>query len=42
MIFVPSKDGISHNPREHTDPHELTEGANVLLRVMLDLAETEF
>lgn len=42
MIFVPSKDGISHNPREHTEPGQLVEGANVLLRVMLDLAETEF
>ena len=42
MIFVPSKDGISHNPREHTEPNELIEGANVLLRVMLDLTEMEF
>ncbi len=42
MIFVPSKDGISHNPREHTEPDELVNGANVLFRVMLDLTETEF
>ena len=42
MIFVPSVDGISHNPREHTEPQHLVDGANVLLRVMLDLAETEF
>lgn len=42
MIFVPSKDGISHNPREHTEPNQLIEGANVLMRVMLDLTETEF
>ena len=42
MIFVPSVEGISHNPREHTDPKHLVDGANVLLRVMLDLAETEF
>lgn len=42
MIFVPSKDGISHNPREHTEPDELVDGANVLLRVMLDLTEMEF
>jgi N-carbamoyl-L-amino-acid hydrolase len=42
MIFVPSKDGISHNPREHTEPDELVDGANVLFRVMLDLAEMEF
>ena len=42
MIFVPSKDGISHNPREHTEPDELVNGANVLFRVMLDLTEMEF
>ena len=42
MIFVPSKDGISHNPREYTDPEQLVEGANVLMRVMLELTETEF
>jgi len=42
MIFVPSKDGISHNPREYTEPNEMIEGANVLLRVMLDLTELEF
>jgi N-carbamoyl-L-amino-acid hydrolase len=42
MLFVPSKDGISHNPREHTEPEQLIEGANVLMRVLLDLTETEF
>ncbi len=31
MIFVPSKDGISHNIHEHTDPADLEAGANVLL-----------
>ncbi|WP_029007782.1 Zn-dependent hydrolase [Azospirillum halopraeferens] len=38
MIFVPSRDGISHNVAEHTDPAQLEAGANVLLRVLLDLA----
>ncbi|NUS70147.1 MAG: Zn-dependent hydrolase [Ensifer adhaerens] len=33
MIFVPSRDGISHNPREHTEPDDLVAGANVLLDV---------
>lgn len=42
MIFVPSVEGISHNPREHTDPTHLIDGATVLMRVMLDLAETDF
>jgi len=38
MVFVPSVNGISHNPAEHTDPEDLTAGANVLLRTMLALA----
>ena len=39
MIFTPSRDGISHNPAEHTDPADLAAGADVLLQVMLALAE---
>lgn len=35
MIFVPSQDGISHNPREHTDDDQLIKGAEVLLDVVL-------
>ena len=38
MIFVPSKDGISHNVREYTAPAEIGAGANVLLQVMLAAA----
>lgn len=38
MIFVPSKDGISHNVAEYTSPEELEAGANVLLQVMLNKA----
>jgi N-carbamoyl-L-amino-acid hydrolase len=38
MIFVPSVKGISHNPREHTEPADLARGANVLLDVLLALA----
>ena len=38
MIFVPSKDGISHNVREHTAPEEIRAGADILLQVMLGLA----
>ena len=41
MIFVPSKDGISHNPREHTDADDLVAGTNVLFRSMLELANTQ-
>ncbi|RQR26010.1 Zn-dependent hydrolase [Burkholderia sp. Bp9143] len=35
MIFVPSRGGISHNPREHTDDDQLVDGAHVLLDVVL-------
>ena len=35
MIFVPSRCGISHNPREHTDDAALIEGAEVLLDVVV-------
>jgi beta-ureidopropionase / N-carbamoyl-L-amino-acid hydrolase len=38
MIFVPSVGGISHNPREFTEPGHLQIGANVLLQTMLRLA----
>lgn len=34
MIFVPSREGISHNPREHTDDEQLVQGAQVLLDVV--------
>jgi beta-ureidopropionase / N-carbamoyl-L-amino-acid hydrolase len=35
MIFVPSKNGISHRPDEDTDIPALAAGANVLLRSVL-------
>jgi N-carbamoyl-L-amino-acid hydrolase len=35
MIFVPSKDGISHSPKEYTAPGDLANGVNVLLRTIL-------
>jgi len=38
MVFVPSVDGVSHNPAEYTSPEDLEAGANVLLQVMLELA----
>ena len=38
MIFVPSVDGISHNPREHTDAEHLEIGANMLLHTLVKLA----
>ena len=35
MIFVPSRDGISHNPREYTNPDDCALGADVLLQSVL-------
>lgn len=35
MIFVPSVDGVSHNPCEHTDPDQLEAGFKVLLETIL-------
>jgi beta-ureidopropionase / N-carbamoyl-L-amino-acid hydrolase len=37
MIFVPSRDGISHSPLEFTEPADITNGANVLLHTLLKL-----
>lgn len=38
MIFVPSVGGLSHNVREHTEPADLERGAQLLLQVVLALA----
>ena len=35
MIFVPCKDGISHNEAEYASPEACTDGANVLLHAVL-------
>jgi N-carbamoyl-L-amino-acid hydrolase len=37
MIFVPSKDGISHSPKEFTSASDMANGANVLLKTILAL-----
>jgi len=39
MVFVPCKDGISHNVREYASPEDLAAGANVLLHAMLELSK---
>ncbi len=41
MIFVPSKGGISHNPKEYTCHDDLIAGANILLDVVSILAQEE-
>ena len=37
MIFIPSKDGISHSPREFSSAEDMANGANVLLHTILKL-----
>jgi len=41
MIFVPSVEGISHNPSEYTSPEDIALGTNILLQVLLQLAAKE-
>ena len=36
MVFVPSKDGLSHNPNEYTSPEHCALGAQVLLNAVLE------
>lgn len=38
MIFIPCKDGISHNEAESATPEHVHAGANVLLHAVLDAA----
>ncbi len=39
MIFVPCKDGVSHNEAEDAKPEDLEAGCNVLLHAMLRMAK---
>ena len=39
MIFVPSVNGLSHNVKEFTEPDDLAQGAQVLLQVLVRLAQ---
>ena len=39
MIFIPCKDGISHNEIESAKPEHITAGCNVLLHAMLERAK---
>ena len=38
MIFIPCRDGLSHNEEEWAEPEHLEAGANVLLRAVLEMA----
>lgn len=41
MVFIPSKDGISHNPKEYSSPSQMAKGANVMLHTVLLLDNNE-
>ncbi len=38
MLFVPSVDGITHNPKEYSTKEQVSRGAQVLLDAVLELA----
>ncbi len=38
MIFIPCRDGISHNEIEHAEPEHVSAGGNVLLHAVLETA----
>lgn len=39
MIFVPSKNGISHSPDEYTSYEDIEDGANLMLEAVIELAQ---
>jgi amidase, hydantoinase/carbamoylase family len=39
MVFVPCKDGLSHNPKESITKEQAAAGVDVLFRAVLDLAK---
>ena len=41
VLFVPSFDGVSHNPAEYTAPEDIEAGANLLADVVWRLADGE-
>ncbi|WP_113923183.1 M20 family metallo-hydrolase [Cognataquiflexum aquatile] len=41
LVFIPSKDGISHNPKEYSSPEEMAYGANVMLQTVLLLDKVQ-
>ena len=38
MVFIPSKDGVSHRPDEYTAPHEIAQGTAVLAGALRHLS----
>lgn len=41
LIFVPSRDGVSHSPREWTDWRYIEQGTNLLLRTLIRLSRSQ-
>ena len=41
MIFVPCRDGLSHNEAEYAAPHHVVSGARMLLLSTIEILETE-
>lgn len=39
MVFIPCRDGVSHNIHEHTELSQIEDGARVLLRLLSDPQE---
>jgi N-carbamoyl-L-amino-acid hydrolase len=39
MIFIPCKDGLSHNEEESAKPEDLAAGCEVMLRAVLQMAQ---
>ncbi|MEK5442710.1 M20 family metallo-hydrolase [Fredinandcohnia sp. FSL W7-1320] len=39
MIFIPSKDGLSHHPDEYSSWEDIEVGANVMLQTILELSK---
>ncbi|MGE0770403.1 MAG: M20 family metallo-hydrolase [Cyclobacteriaceae bacterium] len=42
MIFVPSRAGISHSPKEYTSPQDMANGASVLYHTILKIDKAQF
>lgn len=40
MIFIPCRGGLSHNEREYASPEDLISGGDVLLRAILQIADS--
>ncbi len=39
MVFIPCRDGVSHNIHEHTELSQIEDGARMLLRLVMDTAK---